>query len=800
MGRIATIEDTAMSGLPQYNNLKVIVRGRPRYLDPQLIGGTLRFAITSGFNFTALCPNNQVEIAEDVPIATSQILVSALPSWIEIETLVRLGESEAIGELHIVTDVIEVNGLPGITIDTPVIAAYSASTDQDVIPVLSLIGTPCGIFAPYPEAPTTTMNVESWYPLVPSDILLLSQTPDVLTSLQEYTISRANLVSTRPGVGEEPPTIYQYQVQLVTKTGLLPFVPDVGLTLYLKALPLFFRGTWGSGDIAIPSDVGPFVLDAFSGGPFDNHIVSTSLGIQTWDAFGNQANATLTGNQQWQEIPSNYLMLERPISSDSLLFWQRITGNFQFQKGGYFQAQLDDGSATIVTPVVFTADPIADLLSTAVPQGFVTGEKIQVSSTGTLPGGLTAAISYYVIVISSTQFQVADTQDHAINGIGIIDITSPGTGVHTYTDPNTGRFCFSTDLLVPKWPTDHDYGWVIPLYADSDATCVVQFEPQPQQIFEIPANTLTFIRPHVYVKYDTIAAGTIPSINSGDTTVTDPTANFASAGVLSGQSFSAGNTQISIVTTIASTLKISGSFPSALTNAPYQVYALILASMTANITSGNTVIIDPTTDFIAKGVIAGYVFSCAGIMIPIISVATNSITLASGFPLTLVAATYQIYRTVNSGVISSIAIGDMTVTDPSANFSGVSSNQFLAVGGTLWTITEVIKSTLKLASGFPTTVTAAPYQVLQLDTTQIDRMVISFKGSPNSSIEIRDWQYDGTVVNSLSYYILGTGDAYGQNRWLAGGFSIKPLFFNLAILYATYSDGVSRYNAGYLYD
>jgi len=82
----------------------------------------------------------------------------------------------------------------------------------------------------------------------------------------------------------------------------------------------------------------------------------------------------------------------------------------------------------------------------------------------------------------------------------------------------------------------------------------------------------------------------------------------------------------------------------------------------------------------------------------------------------------------------------------------------------------------------------------------IERLVVAFKGAPNSQIEIRDWQFDGSPVTSLSYYILGAKEAYGQKRWLAGGFSVKPLFHNLATLKARYADGVSKYNAGYIYN
>jgi hypothetical protein len=226
-----------------------------------------------------------------------------------------------------------------------------------------------------------------------------------------------------------------------------------------------------------------------------------------WDAFGLQLNATDPTIPEWKIVPSNYLILERPIRSDSLLFWQRINGKFQFKKKGYFQAELDDD----------------------------------------------------------------------------------------------GLFTISSDLLIPKWPVNvgqlrydnsvnpprqYTHGWVIPILSQSPVKISVQYEPQAVQTYDVPSNTLTFIRPKIYVE----------------------------------------------------------------------------------------------------------------------------------------------------------------------------------------------------STGKP-----------------INRIVMAIKGSPNSRVEIRNWEYDGSAVESLSYYILGTNEAFGDTRWLAGGCSIKPLFFNLDLLKARYSDGVSKYNSGYVY-
>ena len=701
MGRISTIETTAASGLPRYNNLKVIVRGRPRYIDPQLDGGTLRFAVKRGFNFSAIIPDNQAEITEDAYKDTYRITMGSRPTWMGIGTLIRLGNSEAIGELHVVRDTIDVNA---IDVFTPLVTNYSAAPDQSTIPVVSLVGTPCNVFVPtgYPYN-QRIFTIDSWYMIVPSDVILMSSTPDILESYQEYSVKRADLFGTRTGnsgIGE-PATVYLYHIELDTKTGLLPFEPTVGMKMYLKALPLFFRGEWGAGDIEIPADVGPCLADAFFGGLLNTNVIDTKLGIQTWDAFGQQANLTDSfinqvelysslvtyaagefvkdgigaiyysivddnlGNSitdtskwasykpksQWQSIPENHLILERPLTSDSLLFWQRITGNFQYQKAGYFQAELT----------------------------------------------------------------------------------------------SEGKFCFSSNLLVPKWPSDHEYGWVIPLFSRSAVTCVVQFEPQAQQVFEIPSNTLTFIRPKVKIIYNTVITGSIPLVTAGDRILTaaisftaDPLTDLCTTTINHG-----------FTTVVKVKIETEGTIPNGLL-----------------LQTNYHIIVDSPTTF-------------------------------------RLADTIE-HAKAGTGVIdiTSTGTGIHRVTNPNINFLtlGLKEGHFFSWSGNLWKIANITANTFTLiGEAFPTTATAVPFTILEQDLTPIDRILMSFKGSPNSRVEIRDWQYDGTMVTSLSYYILGTKEAYGQKRWLAGGFNIKSLFYNLAVLRARYSDGVSRYNSGHTY-
>jgi hypothetical protein len=79
----------------------------------------------------------------------------------------------------------------------------------------------------------------------------------------------------------------------------------------------------------------------------------------------------------------------------------------------------------------FTADSTTDLM-TKTAHGFATGLIVQVSTTTTLPAGLSAATNYYVIYVSANTYKLATSNANALAGTAI-DLTTNGTGTHTVT-------------------------------------------------------------------------------------------------------------------------------------------------------------------------------------------------------------------------------------------------------------------------------------------------------------------------------------------------------------------------------
>lgn len=82
----------------------------------------------------------------------------------------------------------------------------------------------------------------------------------------------------------------------------------------------------------------------------------------------------------------------------------------------------------------FTADAGTDVMTytstTSIPSNILTGTRIRVSTTTTLPAPLAAATDYYLTKISDTEYKLSTSYANLVAGT-FIDITTTGTGTHT---------------------------------------------------------------------------------------------------------------------------------------------------------------------------------------------------------------------------------------------------------------------------------------------------------------------------------------------------------------------------------
>ena len=104
-----------------------------------------------------------------------------------------------------------------------------------------------------------------------------------------------------------------------------------------------------------------------------------------------------------------------------LLGWYRVTS--------VTTTTAQSTTNTLVAFSTFTADAGTDILTHS-NINLMNYSKVQVSTTTTLPAGLSAATNYFVIKVTDTTCKLATSYANAVAGT-TIDITSTGTGTHT---------------------------------------------------------------------------------------------------------------------------------------------------------------------------------------------------------------------------------------------------------------------------------------------------------------------------------------------------------------------------------
>jgi len=95
-----------------------------------------------------------------------------------------------------------------------------------------------------------------------------------------------------------------------------------------------------------------------------------------------------------------------------------------------------DAVVTATTKTFTTFDLAGDILRVVAGHGASTGQRVKVSSSTTLPGGLSATYEYYLrpdTTNPTTDFTLHYTLYGAQNNTDRVDVTDAGTGTHTLT-------------------------------------------------------------------------------------------------------------------------------------------------------------------------------------------------------------------------------------------------------------------------------------------------------------------------------------------------------------------------------
>ncbi|MEK9767791.1 MAG: phage tail protein, partial [Betaproteobacteria bacterium] len=101
------------------------------------------------------------------------------------------------------------------------------------------------------------------------------------------------------------------------------------------------------------------------------------------------------------------------------------------------------------TETVSSVNVSTDAITLTADTSFVTGDIVQVASTGTIPTGLSASTDYRVIKIASNQIKLATTFQRAIDLLPI-DITGAGSGTITLIRPTKAFRVIDFSLVTGK--------------------------------------------------------------------------------------------------------------------------------------------------------------------------------------------------------------------------------------------------------------------------------------------------------------------------------------------------------------
>ena len=106
--------------------------------------------------------------------------------------------------------------------------------------------------------------------------------------------------------------------------------------------------------------------------------------------------------------------------------------------GAVMVAEAPTTQMHVSTTGVFTADSSTDICTFTVAETPITGTPVTLTTTDTLPAGLSTGTVYFIIKLTTSTFQLATTIANADAGTQI-NITDNGTGTHTATTVDMGE-------------------------------------------------------------------------------------------------------------------------------------------------------------------------------------------------------------------------------------------------------------------------------------------------------------------------------------------------------------------------
>lgn len=300
-GRLTRIEKVINSQLDSLHT-KIVPRGIPYFVD-NLLRGRIRFAKRTGNSSAVMNPDNTYQI-EAVSAGQNYVNIANTTQWLTVDSIVSVGPNKEIVQ---VDDVI----------DTKVIFKQVLKFDYVSNKEILIYASPMktnGILSPG----SSTIQVQSRYPLANGDTFVYLATPGILQSATEIKVKRALLA----GTSADPVFSTVYALELDGKINReIPAEEQI----YIRAYPAYF-----SNIIRVPNlynsvaEMGPFLLDYMSGRIVEGFAPKEVFSVK----FIDRAGYYKFGNElEYMEVTRNYPVLNRPINVRSFMFFTPANGD-----------------------------------------------------------------------------------------------------------------------------------------------------------------------------------------------------------------------------------------------------------------------------------------------------------------------------------------------------------------------------------------------------------------------------------------------------------------------------------------
>jgi len=312
MGIVRVTEDAMRRQMYEGIQAHLVPRGVSIPID--LFGlGEIRYGKKASFVLPLYVGDNRFRLEESAIFGTDRITLNREPEWIVAGSYVYINKNE----LHEVTDVIDEVLVLGSTL----LADHVANQ-----PVYHY-SNPIKVEGAYSRG-VDLINVDTAEYIVRGDVIAISSRPDITLAFKEYTVEDYRLTSDTGG-------IKQYQVRL--DRGIHRDLDDEEI-IQIRAYMAYKSRVLNipTGESFIRQIYGPFLVD-WKSVPFLNGVtIDETQYIQKYDSARSPIGAPIN-------TLKNLVVLDLPIKANQFLFWDRVDGNVNYDKGlDRFLALLND--------------------------------------------------------------------------------------------------------------------------------------------------------------------------------------------------------------------------------------------------------------------------------------------------------------------------------------------------------------------------------------------------------------------------------------------------------------------------